>query len=362
MNYLEKLKAKISLPQELPLLPKVENSKNKPTIATALTAKSTLGTLDSTRGTHFLPFDIPEKTFQQQHDDLWLQAEKLADFIDDSKSDVHWKVRTARVPELQAMVKKLDGLEILMKTKTKDKTMNIIYEPKGPAKEYAKLAANIYKSCTHSCRYCYAATHMRKTKETFHSANLVKKDAISDLKKDAAKLRGDDREILFYFLGDPYNPDEPELGITRQAIEIMIENDLRFTILTKGGSRVRRDLDLFQGYRKSSIWQTIVFSKQESADYWEPNAAPLRERFNLAKDAHDMGIRTWISLEPGIDPDQALEVVRQLHPYVDMWKVGPVTKQQTDVDWKQFKIDIEKLFKEVGANYILKQELLVRAA
>lgn len=203
---------------------------------------------------------------------------------------------------------------------------------------------------------------MRMTKETFHSANLVKNNAISDLKKDAARLQGDDREILFCFLGDPYNPYELEKGITRQAIKIMMENRLRFTVLTKGGDRVRRDLDLFQGYSKASIGQTIVFSEQESADYWEPNAAPLKERFILVADLHNLGIKTWISLEPVIKPDQALEVVRQLHPFVDLWKVGPVNYQKTEVDWKQFKTDIEKLFQEVGANYILKQELLTQAA
>jgi DNA repair photolyase len=31
----------------------------------------------------------------------------------------------------------------------------IIYEPKGPAKEYADLALNIYCGCLHRCRYCF---------------------------------------------------------------------------------------------------------------------------------------------------------------------------------------------------------------
>ena len=29
--------------------------------------------------------------------------------------------------------------------------MKIIYEPKGKAKEYADLAINLYKGCTHGC-------------------------------------------------------------------------------------------------------------------------------------------------------------------------------------------------------------------
>jgi DNA repair photolyase len=241
--------------------------------------------------------------------------------------------------------------------------MSIIYEPAGRAGEYAPLAANIYKSCSHGCLYCYANKMMKLDKVYFHAENRIRKDAIILLEKDAAKLRGDDREILFCFLGDPYNPDEHKNGITRQAIEIMIRNDLRFTLLTKGGARARRDLDLLEGYFKCSIGQTIVWSKQESASHWEPNAAPLQERFELAQEAHKRGIKTWVSLEPVIDPDQALEVVRLLHPYVNKWKVGPVNYVAgVNVDWFKFKNDIVKLLDEVGAEYILKNELIKKAA
>ncbi len=117
MNYLEKLK--INLPQELSLLPKVENSKKEPTSHTALTAKSTLGTLDSTRGSHFSgnkkqdseSFDLSEKPLQQQHDALWQKADELADWIDDPGSDIPWQERAAKVPELQEMSLREDNLK-----------------------------------------------------------------------------------------------------------------------------------------------------------------------------------------------------------------------------------------------------------
>lgn len=31
--------------------------------------------------------------------------------------------------------------------------MDIIYEPKGKAREYADLACDIYNGCTHGCKY-----------------------------------------------------------------------------------------------------------------------------------------------------------------------------------------------------------------
>jgi len=50
------------------------------------------------------------KTLQEQINDLWCQADKLADWIDDSSSTVPWQDRAARVPELQEMSLEIDKL------------------------------------------------------------------------------------------------------------------------------------------------------------------------------------------------------------------------------------------------------------
>ena len=47
--------------------------------------------------------------------------------------------------------------------------MEIIYEPSGRAKEYAELAANLYKGCDHRCVYCFGPKVLWKKREAFHS-------------------------------------------------------------------------------------------------------------------------------------------------------------------------------------------------
>jgi len=39
--------------------------------------------------------------------------------------------------------------------------MSVVYEPKGMAWEYAALAANLYRGCSHACRFCYAVAQER---------------------------------------------------------------------------------------------------------------------------------------------------------------------------------------------------------
>ena len=62
-----------------------------------------------------------KKTYQQQYDALWKKAWALADWIDDSKSDVPWQERAARVPELQQMSMMIGELELLIDQKKRRK-------------------------------------------------------------------------------------------------------------------------------------------------------------------------------------------------------------------------------------------------
>ncbi len=122
--------------------------------------------------------------------------------------------------------------------------MSIIYEPKGRAREYAPLAANLYKGCEHGCKYCFAPDATFTDRERFHSAVTVRVDGLKQLEKDALALKGSGKRVLLSFTTDPYQPLETEQGITRQAIQILHRYGLFVEILTKGDSRAIRDFDL----------------------------------------------------------------------------------------------------------------------
>ena len=84
------------------------------------------------------------------------------------------------------------------------------------------------------------------------------------------------------------------------------------------------------------------------------------DRLTILKAAHKAGIFTWVSLEPVIDPVQALDVIRKAHKYVRFWKVGKLNHMKTveqGVDWGKFLCDVEKLLTKLSAKYYIKNDL-----
>jgi DNA repair photolyase len=235
----------------------------------------------------------------------------------------------------------------------------VIYEPKGEAREYAPLAVNPRMGCEHGCLYCYAPRAAHKKKFAFHSQLRNRVNILELIERDAAILNGDNREILISFFTDPYTPSDVEPALTRRIIKVFMKNRLRFTVLTKGGTRATRDFDLLANYEKSRFGSSLVLMDQDDADYWEPCAAPIKDRIRAIRIAHDAGIKTWVSLEPVIDPKQAFEIVKELHPIVDHWKLGKLNyhAEAKVVDWRGFRIKITKLLDSLGANYYVKKSL-----
>jgi len=105
---------------------------------------------------------------------------------------------------------------------------------------------------------------------------------------------------------------------------------------------------------------TLCFVNDDLHQQWEPYAASVAERISLLKTAHKAGIHTWISLEPVIDPAEALQVIKKMYPYVRFWKIGKLNHNkdfENTVDWRKFRIEAETLLKEKGVAYYIKEDL-----
>lgn len=241
-------------------------------------------------------------------------------------------------------------------------SLKVIYEPRGRAGEYADLACNLYAGCDHGCVYCYAPLATRKSRETFNVPS-PRAGILNKILDDTQELQrqGETRSILFCFTCDPYQKIDERYQITREALKILLGHGLNVTILTKGGARSERDFDLLAEHPDQVTYAaTLVFANEEQRLRYETGtAAPTAERIAALKRAHGLGIRTWVSLEPVFDPVQSLDLIRQTHEFVDLYKVGTLNyaPEAKTIDWRQFGDDAIALLESLGNDYYIKNDL-----
>lgn len=231
-----------------------------------------------------------------------------------------------------------------------------IYIPSGPAREYAPLACNLYRGCTHGCSYCYASSCLRISREEFHREVTPRPGILEQLRKDAPKYAGGQDSVLLCFTCDPY----PEVGseLTREALLILKEHDVPVQVLTKAGARAERDFDVLAGMR-ARFGVTLVFSREYSRRAWEPGTAVLDGRHISLRRAHSLGIPTFVSLEPIIVPQQALDVIRECAPFADEFRLGKLNHHPAAalVDWEKWAPIIVQAARDTGRAVLVKESL-----
>jgi DNA repair photolyase len=79
-----------------------------------------------------------------------------------------------------------------------------IYAPKGQAGEYAPLATNPYRGCSHRCLYCYVPRVLKMDRAEFDAAAVVRPGYIDSLRKDAVKyqMAGITEQVMLSFSTD----------------------------------------------------------------------------------------------------------------------------------------------------------------
>ncbi len=236
--------------------------------------------------------------------------------------------------------------------------MRAIYKPKGRAGEYAGLACNLALGCSHGCAYCYAPRALHMSRDGFHAAGLPRPGILEALDRDARCLWGKGPANVFLcFSCDPFQPSLRET--TRQAIRRLNQLDLGATILTKGVLRDPEDFLLLKEHPRNEFGMTLTLCSVEESQFWEPAAAlPERRLWQLDR-AKSLGIRTWVSCEPVLDPDQTLALIEASHRFVDHYKVGKLNyhPRAREIDWPAFRTQAVELLERLGCDYYIKREL-----
>ena len=238
------------------------------------------------------------------------------------------------------------------------KGCSIIYAPAGQAGEYSALATNPYRGCGHKCAYCYVPGVLRMERREFDEGAVPRPNFILSLEKDARKYQalGVREQVMLSFTTDPYHPGNTTL--TRRTLEVLQAHGLGICTLTKGGHRALRDIDLFRPGR-DAFASTLTSLDENFSLRWERDAAVPGERIGTLRAFHNAGIFTWVSLEPVIDTAATLEIIRETHEFVDLYKVGRANYMglTKTTDWQRFTADVLQVLAETGARHYIKRDL-----
>lgn len=244
--------------------------------------------------------------------------------------------------------------------------MATIYEPKGAAREYSPLALNYFTGCDLGCKTCYVPIFLKyyQNKNYVHSEVKMKdeKTLLTEIENSCKKFKNSEKQVMFSFLTDPYTHFNDQTKTTRKVLELFLKYNIPVSILSKSGTRMLQDLDIFKQFGKNmQIGSSLTFTNPDDSLKWESFAALPEDRFEAMETIHNACIRTWASIEPVIIPEQSLEIMEVTHSYVDAYKIGKLNhfgKQESKVDWTKFLSNAVSIMRKHNKLFYIKKDLL----
>ena len=242
--------------------------------------------------------------------------------------------------------------------------MSIIYKPTGMAREYSPYALNIYIGCSHRCKYCYAPHTLQRAENNYFGKPAPRKDILKLLEKDLKKNIYTE-QVLLSFVGDVYCENSDNSETTREVLKLLNEYRVPVAVLSKGGKKMLRDLDVFKSFgNRIMVGTTLTFLDNEKSKEWESFASCPEDRLYTLKTLHESGIKTFASFEPTIEPEESLKLIERTlkDDSVDHYKIGKINNyKNADVwqDWGQYLSDCVGLLrpskKEVYYKFCLRK-------
>lgn len=204
------------------------------------------------------------------------------------------------------------------------------YQPKGPAGEYAAqgYGLNLYRGCSGACIYCYREHGIISKSIGGDTPELLKKfkNEANALTRVAHDLVNHKNELVAAdgvfatFTSDP--GQEATFPLFKQAFDLIIEAGVPVKMLTKFTSWVNTPEGQELLAKGASTGLLAVGFTLTGHDELETGASPNADRVAAMKSIHSMGIKTFASIEPVIDQQTSLDMVKAVAGHCEMFLVG----------------------------------------
>lgn len=223
--------------------------------------------------------------------------------------------------------------------------------------EYGDYTINLAEGCSHGCQYpCYAMLMSKrfgkvKTYEEWCQPKIVG-NALELLEREIIKFKDDIKFVHLCFTTDPFMYGYEDICILSMDIIQMLNNEnIKCTVLTKG--ILPKELSRFSKENEYGI--TLISLNEEFRKKTEPGSAPYDDRIKALRDLHDLGMRTWVSIEPYPTPniiDQSLFEILNAVSFVDKIIFGRLNYNTLVSKYKETKKYFNRL-SEIVINFCL---------
>ncbi|MCC5953853.1 MAG: radical SAM protein [Acidimicrobiia bacterium] len=202
-------------------------------------------------------------------------------------------------------------------------------------------AMTTYDACDYGCEYCVTYAQGR-------ARPLVARGEVADrLRRELVRIpRG--VTIAAGCLVDNYPGTEADEQVTREALEVLVEDGREALIITKG-TTVTRDIDLLLAHPSIDVKVSIITLDEEEAARLEPRAPTPAARLATVRELHDAGVEASVMVLPMVPG------VTDVRPIIE-WaggeipvSIGPMSVMNPVIATSRFGRDFDQL--EVGRQY-----------
>lgn len=208
--------------------------------------------------------------------------------------------------------------------------------------EYGDYTINHIQGCAHGCKYpCYAMMNAKrfgqiKTYEEWCEPKLVE-NALEILEKEIPRLKDKIQSVQLCFTSDPFMYGYKEIEeLSLKIIGRLNRANIKCTVLTKGILPI--ELSTLSEQNEYGI--TLISLNEDFRKDIEPGAAPYIERIQALRRLHDLGFKTWVSIEPYPTPNfinQDITEILQAVSFTDKIIFGRLHYNKKVSEYKDFK-------------------------
>lgn len=220
--------------------------------------------------------------------------------------------------------------------------------------EYADYSINHVEGCSHGCRYCYAMLakirfgNIKDYKE-WKKPKIVS-NALELLEKEIPKYKENVKSVFLSLSTDPFMYQQDKIrDLSLKIIERLNKDGIKSICLTKGVyPKQLAKKEIYGSNNEYGI--TLVSLSEDFRKKFEPGAAPVKDRIKSLKYLHDVGLKTWISMEPYPTPNifaQNIDEILKTISFVDKIVFGRLNYNSKVGEFKNYQTFYNELAEKV---------------